>query len=68
MSSDELANLTLEYLKRFDSRLERMENDVSDIKFRLRQVEETISHHTSRFDRIDDRLLQIEKRLDLVDA
>ena len=68
MSSDEIANLTLEYLKRFDSRLERMENDVSDIKFRLRQVEETISHHTSRFDRIDDRLLQIEKRLDLVDA
>ncbi len=68
MDQEEIANLTLEYLKRFDTRLERIEHDIGDIKFRLRQVEDTASHHTTRFDRVDDRLHQIEKRLDLVDA
>jgi len=75
MDQEEIANLTLEYLKRFDARFDRLEEDIRDMKFRLRQVEEklrqvedNLSHHTSRFDRIDDRLLKIEKRVDLVDA
>lgn len=73
--SDDIANLTLEYLKRFDKRFDRLDQDMQDIKFRVGQIErqvagihETLAHHSSLFDRVDDRLSKIEKQLDLVNA
>lgn len=60
--------LMLEILKKVHTSIDRMENDVRDIKFRLSQIEERQTHHTGKIDRIDDRLIRIEKRLDLVDA
>jgi hypothetical protein len=45
-----------------------MENDVRDIKFRLGQVEQSLAHHSGRFDRIELRLEHIEGRLGLIDA
>ena len=45
-----------------------MEHDIKDLKFRVGQIEQTLAHHSSRFDRVEARLEQIEKRLGLVDA
>lgn len=74
MTSD-VANLTLEYLKRFDAPMERIENDTRDVKFRLGQIErqmvgvhDTLVHHGERFDRLEERLGRIAKRLDLVEV
>ncbi len=68
MSENVTNELLLGVLKNIQSSLDRMENDIRDIKFRLTQVEERQNHHTSKIDRVDDRLFRIEKRLDLVDA
>jgi hypothetical protein len=68
MAEQEPINLVLEHLKAVRASGERVENDIRDIKFRLSQLEETALHHTRRFDRLDERLLTIEKRLGLLDA
>ena len=68
MAEQEPPNLTLEYLKVIRASVERTENDMRDVKFRLGQLEETAMHHTRCFDRLDERLLTIEKRLGLINA
>jgi hypothetical protein len=72
---ENIAHLTLEHLKYIRASSDRMETAISDLKFRVGQIEETLqhqqhtlTHHTHRFDRVDDRLKIIEKRLGLVDA
>lgn len=45
-----------------------MEHDIKDLKFRVGQIEQTLVHHNSRFDRLETRLEHIEKRRGLVDA
>lgn len=66
--TDDPPNIVLELLRHIRASTDRMENDIADLKFRVGQVEQTLTHHTRRFDRMDDRLLMIEKRLNLVDA
>ena len=66
--TDEPHNIILDHLRVIRGSLERVEHDVKDLKFRVGQMEETLVHHSSRFDRIDTRLDHIEKRLGLVDA
>jgi len=66
--TDEPHRLILDHLRVIRGSLERIEHDVKDLKFRVGQMEETLVHHSSRFDRIDTRLDHIEKRLGLVDA
>ena len=66
--AEEPQNIALELLRHIRASSDRMENDIRDIKFRLAQLEEKAQHHTGRFDRLDDRLLTMEKRLGLVDA
>ena len=66
--AEDVAHHTLELLKHIRASTDRMENDVRDIKFRLAQLEEKAQHHTGRFDRLDDRLLIMEKRLGLVEV
>jgi len=65
---DEIAELTLKHLQFQREVGERIMNDISDIKFRVNKIEETLVHHTQRFDRVDERLARIEKRLELVEA
>jgi septal ring factor EnvC (AmiA/AmiB activator) len=67
--------LMFELLKKIHAGQSRIEHDIKDLKFRMGQVEraivatqDTLNHHSGRFDRIEDRLERIEKRLDLVDA
>ncbi len=65
---DEPHNLILDHLRHIRGAVDRMENDIRDLKFRMGQVEQTLAHHSSRFDRVDERLHTIEERLGLVDA
>ena len=61
-------SLILEHLRVIRGSVERMEHDIKDLKFRVGQIEQTLVHHNSRFDRLEERLEHIEKRLGLVDA
>ena len=68
----EIAPLTLRHLEEFRNEFRdfktQLREDLSDVKFRLRQLEEVANHHTTQFDRIGERLTRIENRLDLVEA
>ena len=66
--SDDIGNLILEYMRKFDTRLERVENDLGDIKGRMTSLEEQSVRTNRRLDRIDERVERIERRLDLVDV
>jgi predicted nucleic acid-binding Zn-ribbon protein len=71
---DELDNLTLRFLRNIDQKLDRLAEDVSDMKVRmtslergLASVEMSMAGVQNRIDRVEQRLDRIEKRLDLVD-
>ena len=73
--ADEPENLVLQYLRRIDAKLDRVIEDVQDLKVRMTNVEErlaavemSIAGIQRRIDRVELRLDRIEKRLDLVDA
>lgn len=66
--AEEVPNLVLEHLRAIRGSVERTEYDIKDLKFRVGQIEQTLVHHTLRFDRLETRLDLIEKRLGLVDA
>ena len=77
--SDEPDNLVLVYLRRLDQRLERIEESLGDILGRLNDQgralialrrdqaadAEATAHLAARFDRLNERVNRIEKRLDL---
>ena len=69
---EEIAQMMLSHLEGLRNDLKDLkrqyQTDMRDVKFRLRQIEETTHHHSSRFDGIEERLGRIEKRLDLVEA
>ena len=73
--SDTPENLVLVYLRRIDHRLERIEEDVRDLKYRMTLTEEGVAKLNAsyaglqqRIDRLDNRLDRIERRLDLQEA
>ena len=73
--AEDVGSLTYELLKRVSARLERIEDDVSDLKVRLSGVEAAVAQQAvqiaalnARMDRFDERLKRIERRLDLTDA
>ena len=60
--TENVENLTLVFLRRIDERLDRMENDLGDIKLRMTATEEhlasmmmSIAGVNSRMDKIDGR-------------
>ena len=66
-------NLIFEYLRRFDRMLDRVIEDIGELKIwmtaieeRIAQVELSIAGVNRRIDRVDARLDRIERRLDLV--
>ena len=72
--ADEPENLTLRYLRSIDTKLDRVVEDVQDLKVRMTSVERglagvemSIAGVQHRIDRVDQRLDRIEARLDLVD-
>ena len=59
-------NVALVYLRRIDEKVDRVIDDVRDIKFRMTNLEEGQAG-ILRLDRVDARLDRIERRLDLVE-
>ncbi len=60
-------NLVLDYLRRIDAKVDRVIDDMRDIKFRVTNLEEGQAGIQRRFDRVEARLDRIERRLDLVE-
>jgi hypothetical protein len=59
-------NVVLQYLRRFDAKLDRVVDEI-DVKVRLTAVEEGLAGVNRRLDRVEIRIERIERRLDLVD-
>ena len=66
--ADDPTDFTLQLLRRMDAKLDRVLDDVQDIKVRLTAVEEAVNGVNRRIDRLETRVDRIERRLDLVDA
>jgi archaellum component FlaC len=66
--ADEPDNLVLKYLRRIDEKLDRVIDDVADLKVRTTAVEEALAGVNRRLDRLEGRVERIERRLDLVEA
>ena len=66
--ADEPDNHTLVLLRRMDAKLDRVLEDVHDLKVRMSSVEEGLAGIHRRLDRLDVRVDRIERRFDLVDA
>lgn len=58
-------NIVLQYLRRFDGKLDRIGDDVRELKVRMTHVEENLTIVHRRIDRVEQRLDRIERRLDL---
>jgi hypothetical protein len=65
--ADEPDNLILQYLRRFDQKLDRVVDEMLDVKVRLTAVEEGLVGINRRLDRLEIRVERIERRLDLVE-
>ena len=61
-------NIILVMLRRIDARLERLVDDVQDLKIRMTHVVEGWAGVNRRLDRLEVRVDRIEKRLGLIDA
>ena len=60
-------NLVLQFLRRIDAKVDRLGDDMHDVKLRLTGVEEGLVGVQRRIDRLESRVDRIERRLDLVD-
>jgi len=59
-------NLTLVYLRRLDEKMDRVIDDLGELKQRVGACEAAIVRLQASHDRLTDRLERIERRLDLV--
>jgi predicted nuclease with TOPRIM domain len=73
--ADEPDNLIVPYLRRLDGKVDRLLDDMREVKQRLSSVEVSVAHlhgdfaaQSGRIDRLESRLDRIEQRLDLRDA
>jgi hypothetical protein len=65
--TDEPENLVPVLLRRLDGKMDRVLEDLRDLKVRMTAAEEAIVGINRRMDRVEGRLDRIEKRLDLVE-
>ena len=61
-------NIVLTYLRRIDEKLDRVIEDVRELKTRVGILEQQYASISTRMDRVENRLERIERRLDLVEA
>lgn len=68
-------SLILRYLRGIDAKVEKLGDDMREVKQRLGALEEglalanhSIASLSRRIDRIDERLERVERRLDLVEV
>lgn len=67
-NENNIDHFTREYLRSIDLKLDRIDNDIRDIKIHLGQLETTLTHHTTQFDRLYGDIDLIKRRLDLVEV
>ena len=60
-------NLVLVYLRRIDEKIDRLSDEMRDVKVRVTTLEEGLAGVNRRLDRVESRLDRIERRLDLVE-
>lgn len=65
--AEEPDNLVLQYLRRFDEKLDRVVDGMLDVKVRLTAVGEGLAGVNRRLDRLEVRVERIERRLNLVE-
>jgi septation ring formation regulator EzrA len=65
--SDAPESLILRYLRGFDTKLDRVADDVRELKGRAGALEERYASVSRRLDSIELRLERIERRFDLID-
>lgn len=68
MMTDDIGNLLLEDMRKFDRTLADMRDGIRDLGKPVTNAEEQLSILNRRMDRFDDHLSRIEKRLDLVEG
>lgn len=61
-------NLAPEYLRAISGTVERLADDMQEVKGRIGILEQQYASISTRLDRFDERVNRIEKRLDLVEA
>jgi hypothetical protein len=61
-------HIVLRYLRCIDEKLDILVADVRDLKVRSTNAEEALTGVNRRLDRADERVMRIEKRLELVDV
>lgn len=66
--SDAPDNMVLAFLRRLDEKVDRVSDDMREVKGRLGILEQQYASISTRIDRIETRLERIERRLDLQDA
>ena len=66
--TEEPDNILLRFLRRIDEKLDRVIDDMRDLKIRTTSLEEGVAGINRRLDRVEFRLDRIEKRLELNDA
>ena len=65
--ANEPDNIVLQYMRRFDEKLDRVVDEMLDVKVRLTAVEEGLAGINRGLDRLEGRVERIERRLDLVE-
>jgi hypothetical protein len=63
-----LVERVLEGQRRTEIKIDRLIDDLADLKLRTTSTEEALAGVNRRLDRIDIRVERIERRLDLADA
>ena len=66
--AEEPENLILVFLRRLDAKMDRLAEDLQEVKTRLGTLELQYASVSRRVDRIEERLDRIERRLDLVES
>lgn len=66
--TDQPDNIVLIYLRRLDEKIDRLSDDMREVKQRLGHLEEQNASMSRRIDRLDFRLDRVERRLDIAEA
>jgi archaellum component FlaC len=66
--TEEPDNLVLVLLRRLDEKMDRVLDDMRDVKVRVTGLEEGLAGVNRRLDRMEFRIDRIERRLELADA
>ena len=61
-------NLVLQYLRHISTQVDRLVEEMKDVKVRLTNLEENAAVVSRRLDRIENRLDRIDVRLDLIEV